>query len=433
MLISISPDTARPLAQTMVTLTGTQLSDVRGVSIGGMPASVQSITATQITATLPSLPGACGRLPVSLQTLDGQVHTSAVTMRIQPTNLAFTSVPGQPSLAGSIMAAAPLDGDDLSELVIGTSGLNSLTLLQGAQTGVFVKKAAVTVGYPPKQIVFADIDQDGRSEILTGDGIKSIDRFFVNASLGLMASVGAQITHGSFAIGRFDGDVFFDMAYVSMVDSVINIAIPSGANLLETIQSSIMKVATGKTPQSILMSDLNLDNKNDVACITDMNTVSIHLNNGTAALPANNIAVCTNPDRLFTGDIDGNGSPDLVVTCGTDTPNSELSVIFGSVGGSFSASKAVKIAPNLHSFVVADLNCDGKSEIISNSAGQAGLTVTSDISMAGLATSKLVALPIADQIGDIAIGKFNDDTAPDIGVVFSGSAGGFVVMKNVSD
>ena len=53
--------------------------------------------------------------------------------------------------------------------------------------------------------------------------------------------------------------------------------------------------------------------------------------------------------------------------------------------------------------------------------------------MAGLATSKLVALPIADQIGDIAVGKFNDDTAPDIGVVFSGSAGGFVVMKNVSD
>jgi len=164
-----------------------------------------------------------------------------------------------------------------------------------------------------------------------------------------------------------------------------------------------------------------------------MNTVSIHLNNGTAALPANNIAVCTNPDRLFTGDIDGNGSPDLVVTCGTDTPNSELSVIFGSVGGSFSASKAVKIAPNLHSFVVADLNCDGKSEIISNSAGQAGLTVTSDISMAGSATSKLIALPIADQIGDIAIGKFNDDTAPDIGIVFSGSAGGFVVMKNISD
>ena len=82
-----------------------------------------------------------------------------------------------------------------------------------------------------------------------------------------MAGVGAQITHGSFAIGRFDGDLFFDMVYVSMADSVINIAIPSGVNLLETLQSSLMKVATGKTPQSILMSDLNLDKKNDVCLL----------------------------------------------------------------------------------------------------------------------------------------------------------------------
>jgi Flp pilus assembly pilin Flp len=75
-LTGIAPTTGPESGGTTITLTGTNFAPGASVSVGGVPATVTNVTATQITAVTPS--GTAGAKPVIVTNTDGQA-TSSVT------------------------------------------------------------------------------------------------------------------------------------------------------------------------------------------------------------------------------------------------------------------------------------------------------------------------------------------------------------------
>jgi hypothetical protein len=104
----------------------------------------------------------------------------------------------------SMLAVGDFDGDSKADVVVasGSSGVTTLQPLFGNGAGVFtaVTDSSLDAGAAPQAIVLADLNQDGRPDLVVGDGAAQATsnlRVFLNdgfGSFGISAGAGAPRT-----------------------------------------------------------------------------------------------------------------------------------------------------------------------------------------------------------------------------------------------
>ena len=117
----------------------------------------------------------------------------------------------------------------------------------------------------------------------------------------------------------------------------------------------------------------------------------------------------SNPVTSAVGDFNGDGKPDLAVV---NQSGNNVSVLLGNGAGGFSAAPgspfAVGTSPN--SIAVADLNGDGKTDIVVS--GSTGLTLLLGNGLGGFTAGGSPGDPF--RANSVAAGDFNGDGIPDI-------------------
>jgi hypothetical protein len=131
-------------------------------------------------------------------------------------------------------------------------------------------------------------------------------------------------------------------------------------------------ITTGAGATFVATGDLNGDGRPDVVVVnsgTTANSISVLLSTGGGAFaPPVNITVGPGPADVAIGDVNGDGRPDLVVTNSNDT----ISVLLNVGGGAFAAPSTLADFPGSlpEGVAIADVNHDGANDIIvTNSAG----------------------------------------------------------------
>src|SRR5207244_1915864 len=130
--------------------------------------------------------------------------------------------------------------------------------------------------------------------------------------------------------------------------------------------------ATGTTPVSVTVGDVNLDGKLDLAVANlNSNTVSVLLNTADpgAAAPSfaakQDFATGTNPRSVTVGDLNGDGKLDLAVANRTSNTVSVLlnTTAPGAATPSFAAKQDFATGTTARSVTLGDLNGDGKLDL----------------------------------------------------------------------
>jgi uncharacterized protein (TIGR03437 family) len=129
-------------------------------------------------------------------------------------------------------------------------------------------------------------------------------------------------------------------------------------------------------------------------------------------------------------DLNGDHKPDLIVLSIT-FGSGQISVLLGNGDGTFQAAKVVAVADSsyLDALAVADLNADGKPDLVYTNGGGNPALVEVALGVGDGTFSTPVSYPVADT-GALAIGDLNGDGIPDIvtpGVtmLFGDGKGGF--------
>ncbi len=183
------------------------------------------------------------------------------------------------------------------------------------------------------------------------------------------------------AVGDIDGDGLPEIVVANSSSNTIsifrNISTAGNISLAARIDFT-----TGSYPFRVAIGDLNNDGKPDVV-VTNLqsNTISIYQNQSTrgtiSASSKIDIGTGNNPNDVTITDFNGDGSPDLVVTSGTDTSASIYKNI--STVGNIAFANFVTLHTNYDpvGVVMADIDGDGKPDILTaNTANSTTGTVS---------------------------------------------------------
>ena len=277
----------------------------------------------------------------------GTITTGSFAAKVDfPTGVTATSV-----------ALRDFDGDGKPDLAVANFGSATVSIYQNTAivgsitTGSFAAKVDFTTNPECRSLAIGDIDGDGKPDLVTANaGSNNISILRNTTTIGAInsSSFAAKVDiatagHPWFvAIGDLNGDGKPDVAVANSNGNNISIFRNTATTGIINANSFATQIdyATGTTPFSVAIGDIDGDGKPDIAVAnSNSNNVSILRNTSagnTIGLAAKvDLTTGTLPQSVAIGDLDGDGKPDLAIANNSSNTvsvirNADLPVIITS-------------------------------------------------------------------------------------------------------
>ncbi|GAB6040706.1 FG-GAP repeat domain-containing protein [Endothiovibrio diazotrophicus] len=328
------------------------------------------------------------------------------------------------------LAVADLDGDGRLDLAI-ASGLQDrpqrdggglLSVLHGDGSGGFQAPVMVGDGTSWLDVAAADLNEDGHPDLIAYNvsnqgGPVQFDLLLADGAGGFAEPRSVTAPYSSYAPNRMtvsdlNGDDHLDLAFA---DRGLFIALGDGTGAFPDTDALSLTYPTS----TLRVADLNGDGRNDLLLASPFNGVVL-FNDGDLRhpfqLPSYGVAVGPSPYYEASGDFNGDGHPDVVVThydpgSSLPTGNPLVSLLTGDGLGGLTLAGSWEMGTRMQDLAAADLDGDGHLDLIT--ADPAGTLVLRFGDGAG-AFSAPTTLPLAGQPNGLAVGDVNRDGRPDL-------------------
>ncbi|MFI5371085.1 MAG: FG-GAP-like repeat-containing protein [Candidatus Eisenbacteria bacterium] len=317
------------------------------------------------------------------------------------------------------IAVGDLNGDGNVDAATVNQDVNSASIFLGNGTGGFGARTDYAVETQPFGVTIADVNGDGRPDVATANFLTAT----ASVTLMLNAGSGSYMPHVDYAtnssprwvaLGDFNGDGHPDMATANTGTSNVSVRLGSGGGAFGPKND----FPTGSQPNAVAVGDVNLDGKLDLVVANygnPSNSVSVLLGNGAGSFGAKvDFAVGAQPQSVAVADLNHDGKPDIVAANGN---SNSVSVLLGSGTGTFAAAVGYGTGLNPISVAVDDLNGDGIPDLVTANYYAPSVSV-----LIGNGTGTFAAkvdYPVGGQPGSVAIGDVNGDGKPDLVVANS--------------
>jgi hypothetical protein len=332
------------------------------------------------------------------------------------------------------VVAADVNGDGWPDLISANSQVDTLTVLTNSGTGVFGSNATLMVNSDPLVVVSADVNGDGKPDLISGDHFNGLT---VQTQVGFTAWTYAT-TNNSTSITVMDVNndgsldlVTADENYVKNNDDVgagdtLTVLTNTGSGLFGYYAT----LAVGGEPDCVITADINRDGKLDLisanANSSGFGSLSMLTNNALGGFGLDQtllVGEYGDPTCIVPLDIEGDGKVGLAgVVAG------QLQLFTNNGGGVLSSNAALNVGSDLLWVTSADVNGDGKVDLICTHGNDPGnLTVLLNNGSGGFVSNATYEAGIAPQC--VVAADINGDGWPDLITANTGS-GTLTVLTN---
>lgn len=295
----------------------------------------------------------------------------------------FTAAPGSPFACGkgpNDIAVADMNGDGNPDLVIANTGTPYITILLGDGKGSFKPSPHspfATDSHPHVHgVAVGDFMGDGKPAVVTDSWGHDEVLLIPSDGQGNLILPGKAFhadlhsDQGTRA-ADFNHDGNLDVVTTSQRAGAVGLLLGDGKGGFRRAPGSPFPAV--EQAWAFTVDDINRDGNPDVISIPyerdlrDLNQLGVAVllgdgKGGLVAMPRSPFSLegCRGPDRVATGDINGDGRRDIVVSC---AQNDRLMIFLASKDGGYQISSR-EVKTGWSGVALADLDGDGTDEIV---------------------------------------------------------------------
>ncbi len=275
------------------------------------------------------------------------------------------------------IALADFNGDGIQDMAVAANGSEDVWVMLGNSNGTFqtpTRMAFPGPGVWAGSVVAADLTGSGKQDLVVANLANNNVWVFLGSGTGTFQTPVSSIVGGtsvtSLAVADFNGDHKLDLvATYSGSPGGVALLLGNGNGSFTLAQT----FNAGANPLSARVGDFNKDGKLDFAVVdsgvlgssADPGGAFVFLGSGAGNFqPAVSYSAGVNPLTLAVGELNQDGVSDFVVGTGDSNGNYYIGVLLGNSNGTFNPISVFPTAFGPQSIALADLNGDGKLDVI---------------------------------------------------------------------
>jgi VCBS repeat protein/EF hand domain-containing protein len=269
------------------------------------------------------------------------------------------------------ISMADVNGDGKVELICANQFDNTLSVMTNNGNGGFVTAATYAVGSSPRYVTAADVNGDGKIDLISANQYGDTLSIMTNNGSGgfvLAASLGVGQPTYAVVAADINGDGKVDLTSANQNNTL---TVWTNNGIGGFVVSGTYTVGT--LPIS-LTAFTNVDGNVDlVSANYNANTLTVLTNNGSGRFAiAASLGVGNLPFHVTAADVNGDGKMDLIsANYGNDT----LTVWTNNGSGGFGLAASPAVGHQPYGLTATDVNGDGKVDLISGNYADGTLTV----------------------------------------------------------